>query len=370
MSETLINSSYKLKKIHPIIIKNDNYSLNLFIKESSKSINNRNKKLSCKSSTNRKYNNLKALICPNLEKIDKIQKKISIKKDELKTKFNYQDNKVYTINNINNNPKIKRNFFKDVIKTRSNFFNRSVKTPNNINNKNRNIKKVKYKINKSTNISIELNRIKHNNNFNYNNGDIDEDKIIFTEKNELINFKFYKPKQFIVDDRKYLFNEYSSSSKSKNINRIKTKMNFITNIKLLNLKDSKEGKEKFLYSNSNTLNNDNYKKLSFKKDKTMKSLNNNYVWNDYTQIQKIKKIEQLKKKRKKKEDMYNMIKLFKDSYSFKKIKNKINMNDKEKYLNYLDDHSLGLRENIIKNYLQDDKGGKQNIRQTYNPLNV
>ena len=369
MSETLINSSYKLKKIHPIILKNDSYSLNIFNKESR--TNNRNKKLSFKSSTNKKYNNLKALICPNLEKIDKIQKKISIKNDELKTQFNYQDENVYTINNINNNPKIKRNFFKDSIKTRNNFFNRSVKTPKNINNKNKNTKKVKYKINKSTNISIELNRIKHNNNFNNNNGDIDEDKIIFTENNELINFKFYKPKQFILDDRKYLFNEYSSSTKNKNINinnRIKTKMNFITNIKLLNLKDSNEGKENILYSN--ILNKDNYKKLSFKKDKTMKSLNNNYVWNDYIQIQKNKKIEQLKKKRKKKEDMHNMIKLFKDSYSFKKIKNKINMNDKEKYLNYLDDHSLGLRENIIKNYLQDDKGGKQNIRQTYNPLNI
>ena len=369
MSETLINSSYKLKKIHPIIIKNDNYSLNLFNKESN--INNRNKKLSCKSSTHKKYNNLKSLVCPNLEKIDKIQKKISIKKEELKTKFNYQDNNIYTINNINNIPKIKRNFFKDAIKTRSNFFNRTVKTPNSINNKNKNIKEAKYKINKSTNISIELNRIKHNNNFNNNNDDIDEDKINFTEKNELINFKFYKPKPFMADDRKYLFNEYSSSSKNKNINsRIKKKMNFITNIKLLNIKVSNEGKEKFFYSNSNTLNNDNYKKLSFKKDKTMKSLNNNYVWNDYTQIQKNKKIEQLKKKRTKKEDMYNMIKLFKDSYSFKKIKNKINMNEKEKYLNYLADHSLGLRENIIKNYLQDDKGGKQNIRKTYNPLNV
>ena len=145
-------------------------------------------------------------------------------------------------------------------------------------------------------------------------------------------------------------------------------MNFITNIKSLNTNISNEEKENISYRN--TLNNNNFKALSFKKDKTIQSLKNNNVWTDYTQIQKNKKIEQLKKKRKKKEDIYNMIKLFKDSYSFKKLANKTKMNDKEKYLNYLEDHSLGLRENIIKNYLQGDKGGKQNIRKTYNPLNV
>jgi hypothetical protein len=70
-----------------------------------------------------------------------------------------------------------------------------------------------------------------------------------------------------------------------------------------------------------------------------------------------------------KEDILNMIKLFRNSYSYKKYNNKT-LNKKEKYLNFLDDHSLGLRENIIKNNIQDDRGGKQNLRKIYNPLNV
>ena len=66
--------------------------------------------------------------------------------------------------------------------------------------------------------------------------------------------------------------------------------------------------------------------------------------------------------------MNNLFKLFKNSYSYKKYKNKGIKNQKEKYLNFLDDYSLSLRANIIKNNLLNDRGGKQNLRLNYNPL--
>ena len=61
-------------------------------------------------------------------------------------------------------------------------------------------------------------------------------------------------------------------------------------------------------------------------------------------------------------------KLFKNSFSYKKYKKGVK-NQKEKYINYLDDYSLALRVNYIKNNLLSDRGGKQNLRITYNPLN-
>ena len=66
--------------------------------------------------------------------------------------------------------------------------------------------------------------------------------------------------------------------------------------------------------------------------------------------------------------MNNFIKLFKNSYSYKKYKKKGIKSLKEKYLNFLDDYSLSLRVNFIKNNLNNDRGGKQNLRAIYNPL--
>ena len=354
MSE-IINSSYKLKKIHRIILKNENHSVNKYIKE--KLINNRNKKLFNKKNSrnnNNKDINLNALICPNMEKINKIQ-------NEIKNQYNKKYTSIYTINNNNTiNPKMRNKYFKDEIETRKTYTNQRINTP-------------KYKINKSTNISIELKRKKQNNNYNYNIGDIHEDKIMSIEKNELSNFDFFKPKKFIFENMKNTYKEYSSPINNQNKNRINIinkKTNFVMNTKSLNPKLFNEQKEKKNIFSNKTLNNNNFKNLSFKIDRTIQSLKYNYIWNDYTQVLKNKKIEQIINKRKKKEDINNMIKLFRDSYSFKKLKNKTNMNDKEKYLNYLDDHTLGLRENIIKTYLHHDRGGKQNIRQYYNPLDV
>ena len=163
-----------------------------------------------------------------------------------------------------------------------------------------------------------------------------------------------------IKDKKY------SSSNNKYLNKkLFNRKHFITNIQLSNSKISNNEKK-----NNKTLNIDKHKKISFKKNKRIQYLEENIVWNDYTKTEKYKKSQQLKNKRKMKEDMLNIIKLFRDSYIYRINKNKPNMTYKEKYLNFLDDYSLGLRENIIKNNIQDNRGGKQNLRKIYNPLNV
>ena len=101
----------------------------------------------------------------------------------------------------------------------------------------------------------------------------------------------------------------------------------------------------------------------------MESLSDNSIWNDYTKLEKDKTNEIERENNYMEEKMNILSKLFKNSYSYKKYKNKGFKNQKEKYINYLDDYSLALRVNYIKNNLLNDRGGKQKLRTAYNPLN-
>lgn len=101
----------------------------------------------------------------------------------------------------------------------------------------------------------------------------------------------------------------------------------------------------------------------------MESLSDNSIWNDYTKLEKDKTNEIERENNYMEEKMNILSKLFKNSYSYKKYKNKGVKNQKEKYINYLDDYSLALRVNYIKNNLLNDRGGKQKLRTAYNPLN-
>ena len=359
MSETLLNSSYKLKKIHPIILKNDTHLLKKYLKE--KKINSRNKKKSLQNEIDNNYIYLKDLISPNFQKIKEFRKKIFSNSIEKEITKNNKNSNIFTINNINVQSMFKKNIFKEEFNLQNTNYNNKIVIPNN--NKIKIKKKEKYKINRSTNISIELNKIKNN-----YNSELDEDKIVFTENNDIINFNLYKSKQFNLEKKKNLFKEYSSPNNKYLNQKLFNRKNFITNIKLSNSKISNNENENILYNK--TLNINKCKKISFKKNRRMQSLKENIVWNDYTKREKNKKIQQLNNKRKMKEEIFNMIKLFRDSYIYKINKNKTNMSNKEKYLNYLDDHSLGLRENIIKNNIKESRGGKQNLRKIYNPLNI
>ena len=143
-------------------------------------------------------------------------------------------------------------------------------------------------------------------------------------------------------------------------------MNFITNVKPIESEIEKYRVFDTLYNKSISKSKKNN---MIKKDESMESLSDNSIWNDYTKIEKDKTNDIEKEKNYMEEKMHILSKLFKSSYSFKKYKNKEIKNHKEKYLNYLDDCSLALRVNFIKNNLLSDRGGKQNLRIIYNPLN-
>jgi hypothetical protein len=298
-------------------------------------------------------NNIKTLFSPHFARINKFKKFFKSKATNTKNNHN---NQLYTINNVH----IKNNFFEVKYGLKKPIFRR-VKTPNSkqfINNKTE-------KLNKGTNISNDSNE-KKNNNYNEMN---DEEVLRSTIQNEKIHFHLFNPKKLlgkVFPFKKYY--KYNNNNVNKKINRL----NIITNS---NASRKSFSSKLFIdvnkYDNNiikRKTNNDYLKKMYIKNTK-MDSLNENSIWNEYTKLEKYKKFQQLKNKKKVKEDILNMIKLFRNSYSYKKYNNKT-LNKKEKYLNFLDDHSLGLRENIIKNNIQDDRGGKQNLRKIYNPLNV
>ena len=142
-------------------------------------------------------------------------------------------------------------------------------------------------------------------------------------------------------------------------------MNFITNVKPI---DSGIVKYKVFDTLFNEINKSKKNNL-IKKDENLESLSENSIWNDYTKLEKDKTNEIERENNYMEEKMNILSKLFKNSYSYKKNKNKGFKNQKEKYINYLDDYSLTLRANYIKNNLLSDRGGKQNLRIAYNPLN-
>ena len=117
MSVSTENTSYKLTKIHPIIIKNDNLLLNQYMKGK---IINRNKKFSIIISSS-PHKNIKALVSQNFVKINKLGKTINL---EIKNSHN-------NLCTINNNFKYKHNNFNEEFNLqKSNFYNRVIKTPN------------------------------------------------------------------------------------------------------------------------------------------------------------------------------------------------------------------------------------------------
>ena len=69
-------------------------------------------------------------------------------------------------------------------------------------------------------------------------------------------------------------------------------------------------------------------------------------------------------RRKRDKDIYYRNKSLKSSLSSTNILFK-----RKEYLKFLEKKSLSLRANIIVNNIQDSRGGKQELRSTYNPLN-
>ena len=344
MSLSVINNNFcKLKRVRPLIIVNDNKLNKKYIKEGFRNTQNKNAFSLKIASSN--YINIKALMNRNIEKTkEHINTNINTlrynKTEEFHKRSNYKN--IFTENkesnfitiksskNINL-PKLKKNILKYIkipelnllmTNTQSNFRNKALK------------------INKSTNISREKNKSKkdnNNNEINYNtiNYPKRNDKIIKKNSNILLLSKSSKIKNFLLKKNKYPLKNLLLSNNKK----LKQKMNFITNVKPIELEIEKHRVLDTLYNK--TINKSN-KNNMIKKDESMESLSDNSIWNDYTKIEKDKTNDIEKEKNYMEEKMHILSKLFKNSYSYKKYKNKGIKNHKEKYLNYLDDYSLAL----------------------------
>ena len=364
MSLSVINNNFfKLKKVRPLIIVNDNKLNNKYIKERFRNTQNKNIFSLKKVASNNI--NIEALMNRNIEKtkedINTNINTLKIKKtEELHKRSNYK--KVLTENkksnfitiksskNINL-PKLKKNILKYIKSPKLNLL---------MTNSQSNFKNKALKINKSTNISRENNKSKkdnNNNEINYNtiNYPKRNDKIFKLNSNILLLSKSSKIKNFLLERNKYPLKNLLLSNNKK----LKQKMNFITNDKLIESEIEKYRVFDTLY---NKTISKSQKNNMIKKDESMESLSDNSLWNDYIKKEKDKTNDIEKEKNYMEEKMHIVSKLFIKSYSFKKYKNKGIKNHKEKYLNYLDDYSLALRVNFIKNNLLSDRGGKQNLR--------
>ena len=373
MSLSVINNNFcKLKRVRPLIIINDNKLYNKYKKERFRNTQNKNI-FSLKISPSN-YINIKSLMNPDIEKTkEHVNTNMNSlrhnKTEEFNKSNNYKnvltENKKSKFNTIKssrniNLPKLTKNILKNV----------KIPTLNLIMaNSQSNFRNKALKINKSTNISREKKKskkINNNNEINYytiNTINCPKRNVqIFKKNSNILSIsKSSKIKNFLLERNKFplkkvlLFN-------NKNL---KQKMNFITNVKPL---DSGIKKYKVLDTLYNKTINKRKKHNLIKRDESMESLSDNSIWNDYTKLEKDKTNEIEREKNYMEEKIHILSKLFKNSFSYKKYKKGVK-NQKEKYINYLDDYSLALRVNYIKNNLLSDRGGKQNLRITYNPLN-
>ena len=365
------NDLTRLKRIHPFIIQKDKDLYKNHLKAQLKSSSN--KKILFLKSNLSKNININALIPPKLNKENKFTNtsyssySTSNYKNINISNKNQHNNVFNSYNNFKNFPNIKTNIFTEEYNSKESYM-KSIIHRNSCNNLN--FKNNKIKINKSTNISPNFNFIETNKDIK----DIIENKVIYTEKNEKVNINNRnisinkKLKSLMPRNKKFPFQSYFYQNNKNNIkNNEKVRLDFLNKVKFNNPKISDNIMQYNFFYRTIYNNKKKYSKNKRKKDEIYDSLDDNSIWNEYTKIERQKSESQIKEKKKLKEDMIRMIKLFKNSYSYKKYKN-IKKNKKEKYLDFLDDQYLALRANIIKNNLQKDRGGKQNLRLVYNPL--
>ena len=372
MSKSNLNNDLtRLQRIHPFIIKKDKDLYKNYLKAQLKSSSK--KKIVFLKSNLSKNINIKELISPKLNKQNKFTN--TFYSSDSSTNFKNinisnknQDNNVFnSYNNFKNFPNIKSNIFTEEYNSKESYM-KSIIHRNSCNNLN--FKNNKIKINKSTNISPNFNFIETNKDIK----DIKENKVIYTEKSEKVivnnnrNRSIDKKlKKLIPRNKKFPFQSYFYQNNNNNKNNEKVRLDFLNKVKFSNPKISDNIMQYNFFYRTIYNNKKKYSKNKRKKDEIYDSLDDNSIWNEYTKIERQKSESQIKEKKKLKEDMIRMIKLFKNNYSYKKYKN-IKKNKKEKYLDFLDDQYLALRANIIKNNLQKDRGGKQNLRLEYNPL--
>jgi hypothetical protein len=186
----------------------------------------------------------------------------------------------------------------------------------------------------------------------------------------------------------------SKQISDKNIESEKQDYSFVTSFKnnrLLLSANNFQKKNPFKYNffnslkennNNITKNNNHHNILLLKRNsESCKSMNNSNIYDKGSSksinsrtIKSNKNIQSTIKKKKSEQFMnrnINKIDIYKNEHFIKINKTYFKkQNRKEDYLKFLEKKSLALRANFIMNNIQDSRGGKQQLRALYNPLNV
>jgi hypothetical protein len=220
-------------------------------------------------------------------------------------------------------------------------------------------------------------------------------------KNELIdsNQKLRRSSSYnnIKNGKEKLNSKYriilSKQNSDKNIESEKQDYSFISSFKnnrLLLSANNFQKNNQFKYNFFNSLNenynitkiNNHHNILLLKRNsESCKSMNNSNIYDKgstksiYIRTTKSNKNIQSSIKKKKSEQFMNRntnkIDIYKNEHFMKINKTYFKkQNRKEDYLKFLEKKSLALRANFIMNNIQDSRGGKQQLRALYNPLNV
>ena len=207
--------------------------------------------------------------------------------------------------------------------------------------------------------------------------------------NEIYNIK--SNKKFITGNIQLeAEKEKENSTITKNINKLYLSAK---NFKKIDQKKYR----KFLYSLKDSNNKNQHNILLLSPKRNSESVNNSNLTEKEKSFRSIKSITSIKsiKSAKSIQTNKNMQSFMNENY-FKKRENSTNINRNEKqiienednkytkinktyfirkskrqeYLRFLEKKSLALRANYIMNNIQDSRGGKQELRSLYNPLNV
>lgn len=316
MSTLSPNIVCNLKRAHPLIEKREAIQIREFIKEYiSKNIDNKrpklkfNKKLFIKSIISRLENNKNSFFFN--------KKNVLTVKDEKQK--NLQEN--FKKHILNNNIKLKR-----------------ASSHKNINEEKDNLNEI-YNI-KSNKKFIEIE--KENNSFL---NSFKKNKLHLSAKN------FHKI-------NKYKYNNFVNSLKEENTNK-----NYHN---ILLIKRNSENFENYKSINNTNSGDKSVKSInSINTVKSNKSIQYSLKGNNFQTFKKNKSEGRFMNRNIKKLDINkNNLYLKINKTYFKK------QTTKQDYLRFLEKKSLALRANFIMNNIQNSRGGKQEIRALYNPLNV
>ena len=275
-----------------------------------------------------------------------------IEKKQINLNFNKRILIKSIISRIKNNPKNqfflpkKKNFI--IIDKKRNSFDNMKSMKNELIDSNQKLRR------SSSYNNIKNSKIKLNSKYRIILSKQNSDKNIESEKQDYSVISSFKNNRLLLSannfqkNNQFKYNFFNSLNENYNI----TKINNHHNILLLK-RNSESCKS---MNNSNIYDKGSTKSIYIRTTKSNKNIQSSI---------KKKKSEQFMNRNTNKIDIYKNEHFMKINKTYFKKQNR-----KEDYLKFLEKKSLALRANFIMNNIQDSRGGKQQLRALYNPLNV